>query len=132
MCNAVYYVYFSSGRRHTSCALVTGVQTCALPIYPAFGLLPDLRAGRALVGERVLRVPVLVGLEGARDVTGKARRDRVVALGGFRSEERRVGKEWVSKCRSRWSPAPEKTKQPPKHRRAVLGEDLRECIEEHP
>src|SRR3546814_3239720 len=24
---------FSSGRRHTSCALVTGVQTCALPIY---------------------------------------------------------------------------------------------------
>src|SRR3546814_8848868 len=23
---------FSSGRRHTSCALVTGVQTCALPI----------------------------------------------------------------------------------------------------
>src|SRR3546814_4515739 len=24
---------FSSGRRHTSCALVTGVQTCALPIF---------------------------------------------------------------------------------------------------
>src|SRR3546814_4882121 len=24
---------FSSSRRHTSCALVTGVQTCALPIY---------------------------------------------------------------------------------------------------
>src|SRR3546814_3746061 len=24
---------FSSRRRHTSCALVTGVQTCALPIY---------------------------------------------------------------------------------------------------
>src|SRR3546814_13202209 len=23
-----------------------------------------------------------------------------------RSEERRVGKEWVSKCRSRWSPYP--------------------------
>src|SRR3546814_15060844 len=22
----------------------------------------------------------------------------------YRSEERRVGKEWVSKCRSRWSP----------------------------
>src|SRR3546814_5669978 len=25
--------FFSSRRRHTSCALVTGVQTCALPIY---------------------------------------------------------------------------------------------------
>src|SRR3546814_1471296 len=34
MCN--YYdsvsVFFSSRRRHTRCALVTGVQTCALPI----------------------------------------------------------------------------------------------------
>src|SRR3546814_9251916 len=33
-----YYVFlcsffFSSRRRHTRCALVTGVQTCALPIY---------------------------------------------------------------------------------------------------
>src|SRR3546814_14150815 len=27
--------FFSSRRRHTSCALVTGVQTCALPIYAA-------------------------------------------------------------------------------------------------
>src|SRR3546814_9508830 len=26
-------LFFSSRRRHTSCALVTGVQTCALPIY---------------------------------------------------------------------------------------------------
>src|SRR3546814_4505199 len=26
--------FFSSRSRHTSCALVTGVQTCALPIYP--------------------------------------------------------------------------------------------------
>src|SRR3546814_17959786 len=28
--------FFSSRRRHTRCALVTGVQTCALPIYPLF------------------------------------------------------------------------------------------------
>src|SRR3546814_6353637 len=27
------YFFFSSRRRHTSSALVTGVQTCALPIY---------------------------------------------------------------------------------------------------
>src|SRR3546814_7983156 len=28
-----YCFFFSSRRRHTRCALVTGVQTCALPIY---------------------------------------------------------------------------------------------------
>src|SRR3546814_3224668 len=28
----ILFVFFSSRRRHTSCALVTGVQTCALPI----------------------------------------------------------------------------------------------------
>src|SRR3546814_7339613 len=30
---------FSSRRRHTRCALVTGVQTCALPICPRTGLV---------------------------------------------------------------------------------------------
>src|SRR3546814_8393459 len=29
------FFFFSSRRRHTICALVTGVQTCALPIYAA-------------------------------------------------------------------------------------------------
>src|SRR3546814_14330670 len=29
--------FFSSRRRHTRCALVTGVQTCALPILSPFG-----------------------------------------------------------------------------------------------
>src|SRR3546814_8114094 len=29
----IFVVFFSSRRRHTRCALVTGVQTCALPIY---------------------------------------------------------------------------------------------------
>src|SRR3546814_8461414 len=34
------FVFFfcSSRRRHTRCALVTGVQTCALPIFPPFPL----------------------------------------------------------------------------------------------
>src|SRR3546814_12354071 len=33
-CVYVYFDFFlSSRRRHTSCALVTGVQTCALPIF---------------------------------------------------------------------------------------------------
>src|SRR3546814_7185932 len=31
-------VFFSSRRRHTICALVTGVQTCALPICLAMGV----------------------------------------------------------------------------------------------
>src|SRR3546814_4242803 len=30
----VFFFFFSSRRRHTRCALVTGVQTCALPIPP--------------------------------------------------------------------------------------------------
>src|SRR3546814_5539448 len=30
-------VFFSSRRRHTRCALVTGVQTCALPIFAGEG-----------------------------------------------------------------------------------------------
>src|SRR3546814_1545311 len=37
LCCVIRLVYclffFSSRRRHTRCALVTGVQTCALPIY---------------------------------------------------------------------------------------------------
>src|SRR3546814_4213812 len=36
------FVFFSSRRRHTRCALVTGVQTCALPI---FALIKILRGG---------------------------------------------------------------------------------------
>src|SRR3546814_1413360 len=36
--------FFSSRRRHTRCALVTGVQTCALPIYfTATGTEPSYR-----------------------------------------------------------------------------------------
>src|SRR3546814_9747862 len=33
-CRSCYF-FFSSRRRHTRCALVTGVQTCALPIFKA-------------------------------------------------------------------------------------------------
>src|SRR3546814_5905432 len=29
----LFFFFFSSRRRHTRCALVTGVQTCALPIW---------------------------------------------------------------------------------------------------
>src|SRR3546814_12006494 len=49
-------------------------------------------AGRKLVGQDLFqaRKPGFAG--------GLAARDQ------HRSEERRVGKEWVSKCRTRWSP----------------------------
>src|SRR3546814_4400861 len=56
----VFFCFFFSSRiRHTRCALVTGVQTCALPIYllaqtvtiPIYGKLADLYG----------RKPVLIG-----------------------------------------------------------------------
>src|SRR3546814_6798891 len=34
MLSYLFGFFFSSRRRHTRCALVTGVQTCALPISP--------------------------------------------------------------------------------------------------
>src|SRR3546814_9035261 len=35
-----FFFFFSSRRRHTRCALVTGVQTCALPISSPAGGRP--------------------------------------------------------------------------------------------
>src|SRR3546814_5437829 len=105
-------VFFSSRRRHTRCALVTGVQTCALPISKD---LPapkqDLAKAKALLAEA--GHPDGFELEArypAMNVYGvdlslmmqKVQKD--VAKAGIRSEERRVGKECVSTCRSRWSP----------------------------
>src|SRR3546814_10573983 len=45
---SMVFFFFSSRRRHTSCALVTGVQTCALPIYLPRRCNPSL-ARQALV-----------------------------------------------------------------------------------
>src|SRR3546814_3637971 len=42
--------FFSSRRRHTSCALVTGVQMCALPIFPR--VLADWFAARGWAPRR--------------------------------------------------------------------------------
>src|SRR3546814_5234328 len=36
MFDSYVFFFFSSRRRHTRCALVTGVQTCALPIFKDF------------------------------------------------------------------------------------------------
>src|SRR3546814_5931553 len=94
----VCFFFFSSRRRHTRCALVTGVQTCALPIYPAAlrDRLDELRpaAGRAQLFSEL--GDEHVDDLGLRLVVG-------AAIEMLRSEERRVGKECVSTCRSRWS-----------------------------
>src|SRR3546814_4770418 len=41
-----FFFFFSSRRRHTRCALVTGVQTCALPIWNAIGGSPTSSVNR--------------------------------------------------------------------------------------
>src|SRR3546814_6878254 len=103
----LFFFFFSSRRRHTRCALVTGVQTCALPIssVEALGRLkPIVREGGggalpALLRQRHARTcPIPTCRPGTRCRDPSSRPlDR-------RSEERRVGKECVSTCRSRWSP----------------------------
>src|SRR3546814_4969768 len=112
----LYYFFCSSRRRHTRCALVTGVQTCALPISAAdkkrFSVVTDVQT--------VYSLPDLVGRldfafldrhNGNRTGTVVGDVDRFFVGGKDqmlrrrpRSEERRVGKECVSTCRSRWSP----------------------------
>src|SRR3546814_7372982 len=72
--------FFSSRRRHTRCALVTGVQTCALPIFRV-----DFHVYIIVIDPNHLT-------------------HKTAARDDLRSEERRVGKECVSTCRSRWSP----------------------------
>src|SRR3546814_6223285 len=65
--------FFSSRRRHTRCALVTGVQTCALPISTSDYDREKLqeRLAKLAGGVAVLRVG------GATEVEVKERKDRV-------------------------------------------------------
>src|SRR3546814_1922855 len=102
----VFYVlfFFSSRRRHTRCALVTGVQTCALPISGLHTHQQALAMGVQWHGCTIHFVtPVLdhgpIVAQGVVPVLADDTPDDLA-----RSEERRVGKECVSTCRSRWSP----------------------------
>src|SRR3546814_2556887 len=96
---------FSSRRRHTRCALVTGVQTCALPIYR----LDKGTSGVMVAAKTDAAHRGLTALFAARDIE-RAYWALVWGLPSppqgtvTRSEESRVGKECVSTCRSRWSP----------------------------
>src|SRR3546814_4894120 len=92
------FFFFSSRRRHTRYALVTGVQTCALPIYIGCGLVARRlrRDGGAGGKRRQGKQGQETGHRGLLLLSSPRTRSR--------SEERRVGKECVSTCRSRWSP----------------------------
>src|SRR3546814_8452293 len=102
----IRFFCFSSRRRHTRCALVTGVQTCALPILSSDILSRPVdisRFGMIYAGAQKNIGPsgILVNII-REDLLGRARSLCPTMLN--RSEERRVGKECVSTCRSRWSP----------------------------
>src|SRR3546814_11875866 len=140
----IVVLFFSSRRRHTSCALVTGVQTCALPIYAIDYVFRQERGGKVAASgeimqflEREAHSPVLafrdelviaataiqslldvgvlskVAFDHADQAANRLRRASAVArdvslemsstVEGQRSDERRVGKECVSTCNSRWS-----------------------------
>src|SRR3546814_6662476 len=101
----VHFFFFSSRRRHTRCALVTGVQTCALPIY-LFAAFPP-REKMLLFESKTLSV--------ARYLPPTF--NQLSSPKPSRSDERRVGKECVSTCRSRWSPyhSKKKTQQTQTH-----------------
>src|SRR3546814_2912655 len=69
----IFEFFFSSRRRHTRCALVTGVQTCALPISSAQPALV-LIAGALVMGDRtsVRQVAgVLISLAGVLAIIGR-------------------------------------------------------------
>src|SRR3546814_2885349 len=99
MCFCCFLFFFSSRRRHTRCALVTGVQTCALPIYLFRGYADtvDPAGARRAGGGGGVHLDV-------QDLFDGGVADRLRGGEPGRSEERRVGKECVSTCRSRWSP----------------------------
>src|SRR3546814_4529805 len=96
------FFFFSSRRRHTRCALVTGVQTCALPISARIDAL--YRYSKYSPGDLPEHVEASAFSIGTSTHHRRARRCCRNRDGGIRSEERRVGKECVSTCRSRWSP----------------------------
>src|SRR3546814_8638873 len=78
--------FFSSRRRHTRCALVTGVQTCALPISAEDA------------AEQVFEVDPLVAAEAAREPPLAATAAETAAVSGTTAAERQLGS---ASCRER-------------------------------
>src|SRR3546814_9318080 len=103
--------FFSSRRRHTRCALVTGVQTCALPIYEICDTGQTLKflhdhleqLGAKLVQTGVLHYKPGQSQTGFQPDWSIVTTDKwVVYPWENRSEESRVGKACVSTCKSWW------------------------------
>src|SRR3546814_5504623 len=95
--------FFSSRRRHTRCALVTGVQTCALTISGIdAAVLSQERRRAAPDAPSILRAHIFIAIPAETHVVRLLVDEEEVLHA--RSEERRVGKECVRTCRSRWSP----------------------------
>src|SRR5690348_17501889 len=86
ICMVFFFVFFFQAEDGIRDGRVTGVQTCALPIYRAFcnTLLPPLtvRGGWGSYTDRMTGMTI-----GFLLVRWKRKRET-------RSEERRVGKEW--------------------------------------
>src|SRR5256885_13084397 len=97
----LYWLFFFQAEDGIRDYKVTGVQTCALPIYLVDVLVPDGMGGGFHVDFLLLTARGVVVID-LRDVTGNIfGGDQMAAWTVMdRSEERRVGKE----CRSRWSP----------------------------
>src|SRR3546814_14216750 len=106
LCHCLFdcFFFFSSRRRHTRCALVTGSDVCSSDLVAlARGI--DRGGDIAELPAALADRPIFERLGDACDVR------KTATLGDPpeqpelpRSEERRVGKECVSTCRSRWSP----------------------------
>src|SRR3546814_4599583 len=93
------FFFFSSSIRHTRCALLTGVQTCALPIYQILPMARPFRGtGHILRFIEFMDVGSSNGWNLSEVLTGAEILQRI------RSEESSVGKECVSTSRSRGSP----------------------------
>src|SRR3546814_1683259 len=107
----LYCFFFSSRRRHTRCALVTGVQTCALPIsylfmqwLPTILLAAQIGLSNSLIYNLVIvSGTLLAGIAGGLigDRVGWRKMIIISSSLGFRSEKRGVGNECVSACRDR-------------------------------
>src|SRR3546814_4964457 len=101
------YFFFSSRRRHTRCALVTGVQRVLFRSIAAAASLVDAGHTRVAGADpefvRDFQHPGIMALTGIPACRWPATTIGAMLI-AIRSEERRVGKECVSTCRSRWSP----------------------------
>src|SRR3546814_6730810 len=106
-------VFVSSRRRHTRCAVVTGVQTCALPICQGGkDMQVEPTAGACRIDLLLQGAEPDAGLPQTGDHLDQVRQRATQPVelpynqrvAWIRSDERRVGKECVSTCRSRWTP----------------------------